>query len=259
MGKLCVFKLNQLLFKPLSSSIPTGIENLVSSNQLTIAHSKSVWGTLKAPTFPLFLTNNPLPSGFPWGGDTASGTNPYTQYPNTGVIRTYDFTISRGVIAPDGYQKNVLLVNGAFPGPQIEANWGDTIQVTVHNSITGPEEGTAIHWHGMLQKGTPYMVSLRRAKAFSIQDCFMSPAHESCLTRLCSITRQEGVIAHSSNFYRTVCLLYNSAQSLQGLLSHIRSRQNSMEQHGTIPIILPSIQVSDLSPLASKYPELTQL
>lgn len=64
--------------------------------------------------------------------------------------------MSRGVIAPDGYQRQVLLVNGAYPGPTIEANWGDTIQVTLHNNITGPEEGTALHWHGFLQTGTPW-------------------------------------------------------------------------------------------------------
>lgn len=49
-----------------------------------------------------------------------------------------------------------MLVNGQYPGPAIEANWGDTVQVTVHNAIEGPEEGTALHWHGLLQKGTPY-------------------------------------------------------------------------------------------------------
>jgi FtsP/CotA-like multicopper oxidase with cupredoxin domain len=83
-------------------------------------------------------------------------TNYYIDHPKTGVIRTYDFTISRGVIAPDGYQRDVLFVNGAFPGPLIEANCGDTIQVTVHNNITGPEEGTALHWHGFLQTDKGY-------------------------------------------------------------------------------------------------------
>ena len=34
---------------------------------------------------------------------------------------------------------------------------GDTIQVKVRNNITGPEDGTALHWHGLLQKGTPWM------------------------------------------------------------------------------------------------------
>lgn len=72
------------------------------------------------------------------------------------MIRAYDFTISRDYIAPDGYDRPVLLINGAFPGPLIEANWGDTIQVTVHNNITTPEEGVALHWHGFLQKGTPW-------------------------------------------------------------------------------------------------------
>ncbi len=113
-------------------------------------------GTILAPLLPLFLLSNPLPGGFPWGSKTDTNTNPYLNYPTTGVTRNYDFTISRGVIAPDGYQRQVLLVNGAFPGPTIEANWGDKIVVTVHNNITGPEEGTAIHWHGFLQTNTPW-------------------------------------------------------------------------------------------------------
>lgn len=112
-------------------------------------------GTLLAPLLPIFLTNNPTPNGFPWSLADIN-TNYYDHFPNTGVIRNYDFTVSRGVIAPDGYDRQVLLVNGAFPGPLIEANWGDTIQVTVHNNITGPEEGTALHWHGFLQSGTPW-------------------------------------------------------------------------------------------------------
>ncbi|EPE08383.1 multicopper oxidase [Ophiostoma piceae UAMH 11346] len=120
------------------------------------SNGNSVLGTPLAPELPPFLTNNPLPQGFPWGSLTANGTNQYTTYPNTGVIRSYDFTISRGTLAPDGYEKSMILINGAFPGPTIEANWGDTIQVTVHNNITGPEEGTAMHWHGFLQQGTPW-------------------------------------------------------------------------------------------------------
>jgi hypothetical protein len=53
-------------------------------------------------------------------------------------------------------QYSVLFVNGQFPGPLVQANWGDTIQVTVRNKLTGLAEGTSIHWHGMLQKGTPW-------------------------------------------------------------------------------------------------------
>lgn len=53
-------------------------------------------------------------------------------------------------------EKNGIFVNGQFPGPAIEANWGDTIEVRVYNNITGPEEGTAFYWHGIPQKGTQY-------------------------------------------------------------------------------------------------------
>ena len=63
-------------------------------------------------------------------------------------------------------------MNGAFPGPTIEANWGDTIQVKVSNNITGPEEGTAIHWHGMLQKETPYYDGVT-----GVDQCPIAPGH----------------------------------------------------------------------------------
>ena len=45
----------------------------------------------------------------------------------------------------------MIVVNGAYPGPTLEANWGDWVEVTVHNQL---EEGTAVHWHGLLQQNT---------------------------------------------------------------------------------------------------------
>lgn len=50
----------------------------------------------------------------------------------------------------------MLLVNGQFPGPTLEANWGDIFSVTVKNRITGPTEGTSLHWHGLLQRNTSW-------------------------------------------------------------------------------------------------------
>src|ERR1700694_4167110 len=106
-------------------------------------NGKSLLGTGDAPQYGAFLTDNPLPSGYPWGGATARKTNPYMEAPETGVTRYYDFTIDSMIIAPDGvgmfsFMENLtlagremLLINGAFPGPTIEAHWGDIIQVTV--------------------------------------------------------------------------------------------------------------------------------
>ncbi|EME89585.1 uncharacterized protein MYCFIDRAFT_185839 [Pseudocercospora fijiensis CIRAD86] len=77
--------------------------------------------------------------------------------PVTNVTRKYEFTVSRGVISADGVKRDVILVNDQFPGPAIEANWGDSIEITVHNNINSPSEGTAIHWHGFLQRGSNWM------------------------------------------------------------------------------------------------------
>ena len=43
----------------------------------------------------------------------------------SGVTRYYEWTVTRSTLAPDGVPVDVMLVNGGFPGPLIEANWGD--------------------------------------------------------------------------------------------------------------------------------------
>ena len=94
---------------------------------------------------------------------------------STGTGPTYNFNIARGTIAPDGVNRSALLINGAFPGPLIEANWGDTITVNVCNNIVGPEEGTALHWHGILQKQTPWYDGVP-----AVQQCPIAPG--KCFT-----------------------------------------------------------------------------
>jgi len=74
-------------------------------------------GTASANHLPPFLTNNPMPSGKPWGNRNTD-TNYYNQneVPNTGVTRHYDWTVGKGKCAPDGVTVNCTLVNGQFPG-----------------------------------------------------------------------------------------------------------------------------------------------
>ncbi|XP_059140381.1 uncharacterized protein LOC131928383 [Physella acuta] len=59
-------------------------------------------------------------------------------------------------IAGDGWARGIKVVNRMLPGPAIEVCQNDTIQVTVYNRLES-SEGTSIHWHGILQHGTPYM------------------------------------------------------------------------------------------------------
>lgn len=115
-------------------------------NSQSFAH-KSI---MKSPTTHPLDTNVPLDAFQPShsaGPDVA---------PWSGVVRKYDFTVSRAMMAPDGFEKEMIVVNGQFPGPQITANWGDTIQVTLHNNISGPAEGTGLHYHGFLQSTTQW-------------------------------------------------------------------------------------------------------
>jgi FtsP/CotA-like multicopper oxidase with cupredoxin domain len=105
----------------------------------------STYGTLGATHLDAFVPDHHSRSEFPWGSLTAENSNPESDAPFTGVTREYKFTVERAVISPDGVQKEALLINGQFPGPLIEANWGDTISVTVHNNITQPDEGTSLH------------------------------------------------------------------------------------------------------------------
>jgi FtsP/CotA-like multicopper oxidase with cupredoxin domain len=52
---------------------------------------------------------------------------------------------------PDGSggSREVMLINGVYPGPLIRAKWGDTIVVNVKNNLQ--HNGTGIHWHGLRQ------------------------------------------------------------------------------------------------------------
>ncbi|KAG9906297.1 hypothetical protein KCU81_g10042, partial [Aureobasidium melanogenum] len=62
------------------------------------------------------------------------------------ITRFYNLTLHSGVRSPDGYPREVYLINDQQPGPLIEANQGDTLEVTVFNNLT--VENT-IHWHAM--------------------------------------------------------------------------------------------------------------
>ncbi|KAI0451212.1 multicopper oxidase-domain-containing protein [Xylaria acuta] len=103
-------------------------------------------------------------------GSWESLLDPNGPVPVTGVTRHYNFTITRQSKNPDGVTKSMLLANGQFPGPLIEANWGDMIEVSIHNAIENPQEGTAIHWHGIPQKDTPWYDGVP-----SIHQCPIAP------------------------------------------------------------------------------------
>ncbi|KAJ9639586.1 hypothetical protein H2204_003656 [Knufia peltigerae] len=52
-----------------------------------------------------------------------------------------------------GKPKKMILVNGTFPGPALEATVGDEVEFLVHNNMP---DATAVHFHGIVQQGTPW-------------------------------------------------------------------------------------------------------
>ncbi|KZP16284.1 multicopper oxidase [Athelia psychrophila] len=73
-----------------------------------------------------------------------------------GPIASLD--IVNSVIAPDGFPRAAVLADGLFPGPLIRGNKGDNFSINVFNGLTDEtlERSTAIHWHGIYQRGTNY-------------------------------------------------------------------------------------------------------
>lgn len=55
-------------------------------------------------------------NGHPWGDKDSWNTDSRRGAPNTGVTRSYEFNIARGIISPDGVNKSIIMVNGQFPG-----------------------------------------------------------------------------------------------------------------------------------------------
>lgn len=116
----------------------------------------------------------------------------------------------------------MILVNGQFPGPAIEANWGDTIQVTVHNQITSPEEGTALHWHGFIQSQTPWFDGVP-----GVQQCPIAPGKK--------FTYQFRAELYGTTFYHS----HYSAQYTGWFLYHRESLVTNISSDGALgPIII---------------------
>ncbi|XP_033743268.1 L-ascorbate oxidase-like isoform X2 [Pecten maximus] len=55
----------------------------------------------------------------------------------------------------DGQDKLIYTINGQYPGPSIVVYQGQQVEVVVKNKLLS--EGVTIHWHGLTQKGTPWM------------------------------------------------------------------------------------------------------
>ncbi|THW00187.1 hypothetical protein D6D26_05756, partial [Aureobasidium pullulans] len=73
----------------------------------------------------------------------------------TGNTVTYDWNIEWVIAAPDGIARPVIGVNGQWPCPSIDVMQGDRVVINVYNGLGN--QSTALHWHGIHQRGTNHM------------------------------------------------------------------------------------------------------
>ncbi|KAM0543071.1 hypothetical protein ACHAPJ_012520 [Fusarium lateritium] len=71
----------------------------------------------------------------------------------TGAIVKKDWVITWELGAPNGQERQMIKINGQFPGPALVCDEDDDIEVTVHNRMPF---NTTVHWHGLEMYGTPW-------------------------------------------------------------------------------------------------------
>lgn len=58
----------------------------------------------------------------------------------------FEFDLTWGKGSPDGYERDMIFVNGQFPGPTLEIHQDDWVEVEVTNRLPF---NTTVHWHGL--------------------------------------------------------------------------------------------------------------
>jgi FtsP/CotA-like multicopper oxidase with cupredoxin domain len=64
-----------------------------------------------------------------------------------------ELTLTWDIASPNGQYRELIKINGQFPGPTFVWDEDDNIEITVHNHMPF---NTSIHWHGLLMQGTPW-------------------------------------------------------------------------------------------------------
>lgn len=136
----------------------------------------------------------------------------YNAAPTT---REYNWTITNADLNPDGVYRPMYLINNQFPGPLVECNDGDTIVVHVDNQAVN---ATAIHFHGLFQRGSNFMDG-----TVGVTQCPIAP--KSSFTYTFTISGQSGTYWYHA---------HHSAQASDGLLGpvviHAKDERTTLQE-----------------------------
>jgi hypothetical protein len=106
----------------------------------------------------------------PYMGQFDINTNYEALRPH-GIVRNYTLNVTDGTWNTDGQRfNNAKLFNNTYPGPWIQACWGDVLNITIVNKLKW--NGTAVHWHGLRQYLTMHMDGVP-----GVTQCPIAPGH----------------------------------------------------------------------------------
>ncbi|KAM5364346.1 hypothetical protein ACJZ2D_011543 [Fusarium nematophilum] len=82
------------------------------------------------------------------------------------ALRRYNLTITINWSSADGHGRPLFAMNGQSPGPLIEAEEGEEVEVFVDNQLATE---TTMHWHGVYQVDQPWNDGVPGVTQYSIQ------------------------------------------------------------------------------------------
>jgi FtsP/CotA-like multicopper oxidase with cupredoxin domain len=130
-----------------------------------------------------------------WSDGFSIKTDFDQKHPVTGVTVPFNLEITNTTCSPDGNGKQqCYLINGQFPGPTITANWGDTLSITVKNSLQ--DNGTSLHWHGIRQ-----LNSVGNDGVGGLTECPIAPGQSRTYTFLATQFGTSWYHSHYSSQY----------------------------------------------------------
>ena len=140
----------------IDAGLPRGPKFKLPNSQITCDYS-----AMKGYKFVGGSQTGPVGSWLEPPDDKHRAYNIYTDYEKhtpQGTTRTYYLDLINGTavkheINADGVlMEDSKLFNLSYPGPWLQACWGDTIEVYVTNKLK--TNGTSVHWHGIRQLTT---------------------------------------------------------------------------------------------------------
>jgi laccase len=166
-----------------ASSSSTGGTRAATSAGTKTSSSGTASSTNAGPSVPVVVqspaanpgTCNTAADRTKWCNGFTVSTDAYSTWPSTGNTCSYNFVITNTTVNFDGTLQPALAINGQVPGPTIECQWGDTVSVTVTNSLTN--NGTSIHWHGNRQFLTGFADGVA-----GVTECPLAPGQTNTYT-----------------------------------------------------------------------------